>query len=183
LTQALADWIGAHTRPFAAIGGVPRLLVPDKRAAGQPNLCRDGSALAGGASMRYSAISQWLGSIPAQAGGAQGADCRVHPRAGGGAQAQAGAFPLPVPLRSFMGPSPAQAGGAVRARSRSAAISGPSPRRRGRHPQRVAEIWPHGSIPAQAGEPVTMARNSRAIRVHPRAGEGAPESLDLLDAP
>ena len=28
-TQALADWIGAHTRAFAAIGGVPRLLVPD----------------------------------------------------------------------------------------------------------------------------------------------------------
>jgi transposase len=28
-TQALGDWIGAHTRTFAAIGGVPRLLVPD----------------------------------------------------------------------------------------------------------------------------------------------------------
>ncbi len=28
-TQALPDWIGAHTRAFAAIGGVPRLLVPD----------------------------------------------------------------------------------------------------------------------------------------------------------
>ena len=28
-TQALADWIGAHTRAFAAIGGVPKLLVPD----------------------------------------------------------------------------------------------------------------------------------------------------------
>ena len=28
-TQALADWIGAHTRAFEAIGGVPRLLVPD----------------------------------------------------------------------------------------------------------------------------------------------------------
>src|ERR1700686_959911 len=28
-TQALADWIGAHTRPFAAIGGVPNLLVPE----------------------------------------------------------------------------------------------------------------------------------------------------------
>jgi hypothetical protein len=27
-TQALADWIGAHTRAFAAIGRVPRLLVP-----------------------------------------------------------------------------------------------------------------------------------------------------------
>jgi len=28
-TQALGDWIGAHMRAFAAIGGVPRLLVPD----------------------------------------------------------------------------------------------------------------------------------------------------------
>jgi transposase len=28
-TQALPDWIGAHTRALAAIGGVPRLLVPD----------------------------------------------------------------------------------------------------------------------------------------------------------
>jgi len=28
-TQGLADWIGAHTRAFAAIAGVPRLVVPD----------------------------------------------------------------------------------------------------------------------------------------------------------
>jgi len=28
-TQALADWIGAHTGAFAALGGVPKLLVPD----------------------------------------------------------------------------------------------------------------------------------------------------------
>jgi transposase len=28
-TQGLADWIGAHTRVFEAIGGVPNLLVPD----------------------------------------------------------------------------------------------------------------------------------------------------------
>jgi hypothetical protein len=27
-TQALADWIGAHTRAFATLGGVPKLLVP-----------------------------------------------------------------------------------------------------------------------------------------------------------
>jgi len=27
-TQALADWIGAHTRAFAALGGVPNLLIP-----------------------------------------------------------------------------------------------------------------------------------------------------------
>ncbi|HUL04806.1 MAG TPA: IS21 family transposase, partial [Candidatus Acidoferrum sp.] len=28
-TQGLADWIGAHTRAFAAIDGVPNLIVPD----------------------------------------------------------------------------------------------------------------------------------------------------------
>jgi transposase len=28
-TQTLGDWIGAHTRAFAALGGVPSLLVPD----------------------------------------------------------------------------------------------------------------------------------------------------------
>src|SRR5277367_3514577 len=28
-TQTLADWIGAHSRAFEAIGGVPNLLVPD----------------------------------------------------------------------------------------------------------------------------------------------------------
>jgi transposase len=28
-TQTLPDWIGAHTRALAAIGGVPRLIVPD----------------------------------------------------------------------------------------------------------------------------------------------------------
>src|ERR1700684_1675720 len=28
-TQALGDWIGAHTRAFEAIGGVPTLLLPD----------------------------------------------------------------------------------------------------------------------------------------------------------
>ena len=31
-TQALADWIGAHTRAFAALGGVPKLLVPDTKS-------------------------------------------------------------------------------------------------------------------------------------------------------
>src|SRR6478672_8608872 len=28
-TQTIGDWIGAHTRALAAIGGVPRLIVPD----------------------------------------------------------------------------------------------------------------------------------------------------------
>src|ERR1700737_1093968 len=32
-TQALADWIGAHTRAFEAIGGVPNLLVQDNTKA------------------------------------------------------------------------------------------------------------------------------------------------------
>jgi transposase len=27
--KTLGDWIGAHTRALAAIGGVPRLIVPD----------------------------------------------------------------------------------------------------------------------------------------------------------
>jgi transposase len=55
-TQALADWIGAHTRAFAALGGVPKLLVPDNtkvavikglplRAADQSDLRRNGGAL------------------------------------------------------------------------------------------------------------------------------------------
>ena len=28
-TQGLADWIAAHVGAFAAIGGVPQLVVPD----------------------------------------------------------------------------------------------------------------------------------------------------------
>jgi transposase len=28
-TQGLGDWIGGHTGALAAIGGVPRLIVPD----------------------------------------------------------------------------------------------------------------------------------------------------------
>jgi transposase len=55
-TQALADWISAHTRAFEAIGGVPKLLGARQhqsrghqglplRAAGQSYLRRDGDAL------------------------------------------------------------------------------------------------------------------------------------------
>ena len=55
-TQGLADWIGAHTRAFEAIGGVPRLVVPDNaktavikaclyEPSGQSDLYRDGGAL------------------------------------------------------------------------------------------------------------------------------------------
>jgi hypothetical protein len=58
MDAGLADWIGAHTRVFEAIGGVPKLLVPDNvkvavikaglRAADQPQLRRDGGALRDG---------------------------------------------------------------------------------------------------------------------------------------
>ena len=33
LTQTLPDWIGAHTRAFAFLGGVPNVLVPDNLKA------------------------------------------------------------------------------------------------------------------------------------------------------
>jgi transposase len=39
-TQALADWIGAHTRAFDAIGGVPNLLVPDNTKVAVIKACR-----------------------------------------------------------------------------------------------------------------------------------------------
>jgi len=35
----LGDWIAAHTRAFAAIGGVPRLLVPDNTKVAVINAC------------------------------------------------------------------------------------------------------------------------------------------------
>jgi transposase len=38
-TQALGDWIGAHTRALAAIGGVPRLLVPDNTKVAVVKAC------------------------------------------------------------------------------------------------------------------------------------------------
>jgi transposase len=46
-TQGLGDWIGAHTRALAAIGGVPRLIVPVRRmarASGRDRLPRRGRA-------------------------------------------------------------------------------------------------------------------------------------------
>ena len=39
-TQTLGDWIGAHSRVFAAIGGVPRLLVPDNAKVAVIKACR-----------------------------------------------------------------------------------------------------------------------------------------------
>lgn len=38
-TQGLADWIGAHTRALEAIGGVPRLIVPDNAKAAVVKAC------------------------------------------------------------------------------------------------------------------------------------------------
>ncbi len=38
-TQGLGDWIGAHTRAFAAIGGVPRLIVPDNAKVAVVKAC------------------------------------------------------------------------------------------------------------------------------------------------
>jgi transposase len=38
-TQGLADWIDAHTHAFAAIGGVPHLLVPDNTKAAVIKAC------------------------------------------------------------------------------------------------------------------------------------------------
>jgi transposase len=36
-TQSLADWIGAHTRAFAALGGAPKLLlVPERSRSSRP---------------------------------------------------------------------------------------------------------------------------------------------------
>jgi hypothetical protein len=59
-TQALADWVGAHTLAFAALGGVPKLLVPDNTKVALIKAClyepqvnrtlhRDGGPLPSGA--------------------------------------------------------------------------------------------------------------------------------------
>ncbi len=39
-TQALPDWIGAHVRAFAYIGGTPEVLVPDNLRSGVSRTCR-----------------------------------------------------------------------------------------------------------------------------------------------
>jgi transposase len=39
-TQALPDWIGAHARAFAFLGGVPEILVPDNLKSGVSRACR-----------------------------------------------------------------------------------------------------------------------------------------------
>jgi len=40
-TQGLAEWIGAHTRAFEAIGGVPNLIVPDNAKTAVIKACLD----------------------------------------------------------------------------------------------------------------------------------------------
>jgi transposase len=39
-TQALGNWIGAHTRALAGIGGVPRLIIPDNTKVAVIKACR-----------------------------------------------------------------------------------------------------------------------------------------------
>jgi transposase len=39
-TQTLPDWIGAHTRAFAFLGGVPAIIVPDNLRSGVTKACR-----------------------------------------------------------------------------------------------------------------------------------------------
>jgi transposase len=39
-TQSLADWIGAHVRTFAFLGGCPEVLVPDNLKSGVTQSCR-----------------------------------------------------------------------------------------------------------------------------------------------
>src|SRR4051794_12274772 len=50
---------------------------------------------------------------------------------------------------------------------------GPSPRGRGSLDQGGGGGTLEGSIPARAGEPVTLNQHNLRIRVHPRAGGGA----------
>ena len=44
-TQSLPDWRGSHGRPFAALGGVPALVVPDPLQAAVTRAPRDAPAL------------------------------------------------------------------------------------------------------------------------------------------
>jgi transposase len=44
-SQALADWIGSHTRAFAFLGAVPQLIIPDNLKSGVTRACRYDPAL------------------------------------------------------------------------------------------------------------------------------------------
>ena len=90
------------------------------------------------------------GSIPAQAGEPSTwtstlAAARVYPRAGGGTPRRYTPVKCPTGL---------------------------SPRRRGNHFQTRTFVVPHGSIPAQAGEPCRHPLDFRELWVYPRAGGG-----------
>ena len=99
------------------------------------------------------------GSIPAQAGeptrpGIRRSGTRVYPRAGGGT---------------------------VTSSRRPRTSRGLSPRRRGnpgRDGRPPARRW---SIPAQAGEPLSLGASSSADRVYPRAGGGTTREQTLRD--
>ena len=61
----------------------------------------------------------------------------------------------------------------------SSSAAGPSPRRRGNPPGGPRSALVRGTIPAQAGQPVAIARLAGAVEDHPRAG-GATRGWRLL---
>ena len=74
-TQALADWIGAHTRAFAALGGVPNLLVPDntkvaviKACLYEPQVNRTPASAGAGSMPRWRRITTRPSCRPDRAG-------------------------------------------------------------------------------------------------------------------
>ncbi len=64
-TQSLPDWIGSHVRTFAALGGVPEIVVPDNLKAAVPRAHRYEPEL----NRPYTALAQHYGFavIPARA--------------------------------------------------------------------------------------------------------------------
>ncbi|CAH2603741.1 conserved protein of unknown function [Rhodovastum atsumiense] len=114
-----------------------------------------------GSPVRTSDTSEGLRSIPAWAGEPAvarnpGRQVQVHPRVGGGAAGRL----LPQSLGR-----------------------GPSPRGRGSRAFMVPPVRRSGSIPAWAGEPLSLEPVTLWGRVHPRVGGGAPRAalLDVAD--
>src|SRR5256886_14997086 len=64
-TQSLPDWIGSHVRTFAALGGVPEIVVPDNLKAAVTRAHRYEAAL----NRTYTDLAQHYGFavIPARA--------------------------------------------------------------------------------------------------------------------
>jgi transposase len=64
-TQSLPDWIGSHVRTFAALGGVPEVMVPDNLKAAVPRAHRYEPEI----NRTYAALAQHYGFaiIPARA--------------------------------------------------------------------------------------------------------------------